>query len=156
MDVIEALKEGHRYEDVQKILTDIINKKDDGTYPVNAFVKDNETLWRVDCTKVKEQAKKLQSIISQEKIFVLEEDEFVDLLQYVNTHVDILLHNYANAISHRREPYVDMEEVRSYSVLWITINNLHLMYYGEEPDFSIPKGWRCVTGGESDDNKRSN
>ena len=139
MNVIKQnLLEIGRYDDVKTLLTEIVNSEWRGTYPVHAYVTDdNRTLWRVKCSDVKEQAQALIELIDSEEITT--RPDFQDLLQYVDTMRDIDLHNYANAISHKMKPDIDMEDIRVRSVTAYII--VCAIEDANEISCEIPKGW---------------
>jgi len=137
--VKNILKDAGRYEDVVGILKGIISDTE-YSYPVDAYViKTGETLWRVDGDIVRSEAEKLLRLI--EEGVAEENDSFMTLYEYINTHTNAKLHNYAIAISHRHEPDVDMEELRSWLVLWNLIICYHDTYV-VDTEWSVSEGWR--------------
>ena len=68
---------------------------------------------------------------------------FLALEAYVHTELDMMLHNYANSISHRMEPEEDMEEIRAWQVF---LSSIHHLMNPLDMDFTIPRGWRCQNG----------
>lgn len=134
------LKEAGRYDEIVDVLNNI-SKETDVSKPVNAFVDyDGKTKWRIDGKLLKYEASKFLQIISAEEITEkLDIDYFNELLQYIHTKSDTLLHNYAVSISHRNEPEIDMEYIRSVEILENLLYNLN-----DYKKWYIPDGWKKI------------
>lgn len=134
----DILKEANRYEDIRNILNNIIETLDDDmTYPVDAHIDDREIKWKVDGQLLIKEASNLLYLIDTENINCNNSsDDFLNLLQYVRTKGDRLLHNYAIDISHRSTPCTDMNEIRKWKILENLIHNI-----GGEL-WIIPDGWK--------------
>lgn len=134
------LMEANRYDDVMSIIRDIIvdNQR---SYPVNAFVKNNEIKWHVDGAHVRSEAHRLLYLICEDKC-IGSDDDFVNLSSYVESRTDMFLHNYAISISHRNEPDVDME----YTRCWEILDNLLRCWNIKDDEFEwdIPDGWKKI------------
>ena len=133
------MTEANRYHEVIGILNHIISEDLAYSIPVDAYTDSNgKTSWRVDGRVVTKEAKLLlQTIedeVDEESVFP---GSFESLEQYVHSHTNMLLHNYAVTISHRTVPNdMDMEVIRS----WLILDNL-LICFGSK-DWSIPDGWK--------------
>lgn len=142
-----VIEESGRLEEVINILKGIISDKE-SSYPVGAYVNDNnETVWRVNGETVRKEAVELLKVINQE-VEETEED-FYNLLQYVKTEADILLHNYSIAIAHRIDPDIDMEDARRYLIVENLIECWILKLAGNPITYSIPDGWKNQVSDES-------
>ena len=143
MKVLEVLKEAGRYEEVMDALKEI--KTDNVTLPVHPFIdSDNITKWRVECTKLAKQRDKLMELIEADVDIEAKDTENMDELQaYVETQRDMILHNYAISISHRKEPKENMEKARVWCIIASIIYETFSDYLDEEQTkFSIPDGWK--------------
>lgn len=135
----KKLTEALRYNQVTGILKYIISEDLAYSIPVDAYIDSSgKTSWRVDGRVVTKEAKLLlQTIeddVDEESVFP---GSFESLEQYVHSHTNMLLHNYAVTISHRTVPNdMDMEVIRS----WLILDNL-LICFGSK-DWSIPDGWK--------------
>lgn len=133
-----ALEKSNRYDDIIGIL-DEITKKNDASYPVNTFMDANgEARIRVDGNRVRNEAAELLKLINSDE-FDENNIKFPNLMEYVRTQSDTLLHNYAIQISHRIEPDIDMDIIRCWVILdniLICLNSGYLL-----DDWAIPSGW---------------
>ena len=137
-EIKKVLKEAGRYEDTLRILGEIINTNkvpDDApiaSYYVNS---DGELKCRVDGGLVRKEASALLNILIHEEDLDINVSH---LDEYITSATDIMLHNYAISISHKKEPNNDMEIIRSwlilYTMVWELNNGVALG--------SIPKGWK--------------
>lgn len=132
----DILKEANRYEDIKSILEKIISDDRRASHPVNAFVDEHgNTQWRVDAGLVREEAAELLSNIENDTKSGIKSN----LVEYTMTHSNMLLHNYAVHVSHRKEPKEDaMDEIRN----WLILENL-LMCWSDD-DWDIPDGWKKI------------
>lgn len=135
----DNLKEAKRYDEVVNILKNIISDNQ-SAYPVTAFVdNDGKTKWDVDGSLVKEEASRFLDVIENGETKQMSIDDFLYLTQVIHTETDMRLHNYAVAISHRSEPHIDMEQIRSYEILE------NLLYNLDDVDkWTIPDGWKKI------------
>lgn len=147
MTIKETLIEANRYEEVVNILESII-KDDQASYPLfGAFINQaGETRWRVEGEATRNEAKVILQLINDEiKYEKLENKNVENIHKFVNGTVEIRLYNYANEISHRKEPDEnDIEIIRQYQVLLTVIEYFHFDFIND-PDFGefeIPKGWK--------------
>ena len=133
------LIEANKYNEVKEILNNIVNLSNN-SYPVSPFVdEDGITKWNVDGTIIKNQAIELLNIIDNNLGFI--NKDFYYLWNYIHSQSDIKLHNYAVALSHRHEPYDDMDDIRT----WEILDNLIYCFSLDEEDtlnWSIPEGWK--------------
>lgn len=132
----DILMEANRYEDIKNILLNIICDNRRASHPVNAFIDDHGvTQWRVDANSVREEATHLLSDIEDGTQSGMKRN----LMEYVSTHSNMLLHNYAVHVSHKKEPEEDaMDEIRN----WLILDNL-LMCWSDD-DWDIPDGWKKI------------
>ena len=132
----EQLIDAGRYERINKILIGIMGNKDPEP-PVKAYVNDNDiTMWRIDGIKLASEAKDLYGKICDNKSTTdLTIDDYLNLLHFVETQADMLLHNYANSIMHRHKPKTKPGKIRSYLIL----DNMLFCLGG---DWKIPDGWK--------------
>lgn len=139
MIIKDVLKEAERYDEILNIIVNIASG-DESSFPVNAYKSGENTKWRVDGALVRKEAIELLQLIfkNEPNTDVENDDRFFNLLQYVETESDTLLHNYAVSISHRREPYIDMEIVRCWNIL------VNLLYNYYENTWDIPTGWKRI------------
>lgn len=142
-EVRSVIEEANRLDEIVDILEKII-ADNRSSYPVKAFVDQHGiTRWRVDGEDVRKEAAVLLGIIKGEGNIETDE-KFLNLLEYVTTHSDMLLHNYAIGITHRREPDVDMEECRRYLIIENMIECWHINLIGNPITYTIPDGWKKV------------
>ena len=125
-----------RYNSIIKILSDIKNITDPEP-PVNAYCNyDGITSWRVDGHKLRIEAADLyKRIQNNESAADLNPANYYNLLQVVKSDADNMLHNYANAIMHRKKPDGKPGLIRSYLVLEHMI-----ICIGKS--WIIPEGWK--------------
>ena len=142
MIISKILRDSGRYDDIIKIL-EKISMNNNYDFPVNAYVDDDgKTKWRVPGDDVRKGAVLLLSIINNNEAITEASDQYECLRHVVETSADIMLHNYANFLSHRIKPDDDMENIRAYQIL------SHLLFYiGNEEvmscgDFTVPVGWK--------------
>lgn len=137
-NVKNKLIESNKYDDIVEILNNIINDKI-SSYPVDPYIDDGDTKWRVDGDKVRTEAVKLLYTINNNTISEYSFDDFNELHQYVQTQTDMKLHNYAINISHNIEPLEDMNIIRS----WLILDNL-IINMADQCTFEwyIPDGWK--------------
>lgn len=145
----ETLIEAGRYEEIKKILKNIIFNIKDIQLPVNPFAGDGGKIqYYVKGCFVKEEAAKL-FIVLTEKEEIEMQCSLDNLFKYVHSYACILMHNYANMISHRKNPELDvsMEDIRC----WEILDNFLACYIAgllesEDEDgkyeWSIPDGWK--------------
>ena len=130
----KELIDAGRYEDILKVLNDIINSNL-SIYPVRPFVDvDFKVKTQVNYYFVKNEAKKLLNVIEKNE----ENDpcEFNNLLQVVNTKRHTLCNNYVVSLSHKKFPKIELEEIR----IWMTLENLIDNLYDDK--WNVPEGWR--------------
>lgn len=136
--MILELKKANRYEEVIAIINNIINDTI-SSYPLHMPYVDATcmTVWRVDGETVRMQAKILLELINSDSDGNTS-DDFTELGAYVHSTCDILLHNYAVAISHKNAPEIDMDDIRP----WEILDNL-ILCWGNNHDapWTIPNGW---------------
>ena len=142
MIISKILRDSGRYDDIIKIL-EKISMNNNYDFPVNAYVdNDNKTKWRVPGDDVRKGAVTLLSIIKNNEVITEASDQYECLRHVVETSADIMLHNYANFLSHRIKPIDDMENIRAYQILshlLFYIGNEEIMSWG---DFTVPVGWK--------------
>ena len=140
-DYAKVLKEAGRYDQVTDILVKIATGCNGYTYPVRPFIDDDFTSkWRVEGSSIRKQALRLlEIVVDGDEVKVIDEMSFTHISAYVESHADILLHNYAIHISHKIEPDVDMDEARNWLVLDNLIKCLHL-----PEEWTIPDGWKAT------------
>lgn len=146
----ESIIKAGRLNDIRNILCDIISETDRSSYPVDAFVDtDGQTKWRVDGESVRLEAREvLFQLLETNEI----KGRFDDLHQYLLSWVNMELHNYSIAISHRHDPSdgytptVDMEKIRSLLIIENCLCCLNLDPE-ESGEWSIPNGWKKLEGG---------
>ena len=103
MTIKDILKEGNRYEDVTDILNNFLQTSED-SYPVDCFAgEDGKASYRVDGPKTRDEALKLLEYIESEDQ-TDQTNNFNNLLRYIVSESDMMLHNYAISISHKKEP----------------------------------------------------
>lgn len=136
--MVKTLKDAGRYEEVINILKRIISDSSlNGTVPVDAFVdNDNRTVWRIDGKLIKEEAVAFLQLL-ENNCSIADPDEYFYLNRYVQTKHNMLLHNYATLISHRKNPEAkySIEVIRNWLCLGFLLDNL-----GDEDKY-IPMGW---------------
>ena len=135
-----TLIDGNRYEDIVNMLCEII-KTTCVDFPLHHPYIDNtnETHWRVNGEKVREQANLLLNLLENNSSGDTSED-FMCLRAYTNSKLEIYMINYAVAASHDIEPEHNIETIRQWSVL----NNL-IECWGEinkEIAWYIPETWK--------------
>lgn len=144
-----TLIEANRYEDIINILNNIIKSTPDASIPVNAFVaEDGKTKWEVDGKIVVEEAKILLQLISGEDTSGI--IDFKHLDQFVRTKTYTFLHNYAVAISHRKESNIDIDVIRSWEILDNLIINFEDIKKGDE--WHVPDGWKKIESDRDNSN----
>lgn len=111
-----------------------------GTLPVDAFVADDGTThWRVNAAFVRYEAITLLETIETETEKDKTEKDFWNLYQYVKSTSDMLLHNYAVSISHRKVPETNMDDIR----IWEILDNMLICWNLEDDEeWFIPDGWK--------------
>lgn len=136
------LEEADRLNDVLNILNNIISTLDSAPYPDYAFLdNDGITRWKVNGNMVKKAANDVIQLIYDENHPVENDDDFLNLHEYVRSHTYDLLHNYAISISHRVRPKIDIDDIRS----WLILNELILAICCHSlGTWRIPDGWRAV------------
>lgn len=147
----KELEDANRYKDVKTIITNIIKDPNlSGNYPVNPFRdEDGNTKWRVNGDLVKYEAYKLLSVIDgwYDEIDDITGKDFANLFQYITTESDRLLHSYVISLSHRHEPKIDMDVIRTWSIIDNMICHLDIHdINGEDDDrhWRIPEGWKRI------------
>ena len=141
----EEMERADKYDDVKEILTKIaMDDNISSEHQVSPFIdEDGETKWRIDGNKVRFEAYKLLYYLEGLHVSDVTGKDFSNLFQYVSTNTTMLLHNYAVSISHRHEPEIDMDLIRT----WLIIDNMLCCFDNpfDEPDngyWRIPDGWR--------------
>jgi len=90
--------------------------------------KNNVTQWRVDGITLRYQALQLKSILmlkmTDDEIELTNKNvnNYEELYWYFYSKAEILLHNYANEVSHHKIPSVNMQEARMYLAICSFIN----------------------------------
>lgn len=145
-DYAKVLKEAGRYDQVTDILVKIATGCNAYTYPVHPFIDDDfTTKWRVEGSSIRKQALRLlEIVVDKEDVKVIDEMSFTQISAYVESHADILLHNYAINVSHKIEPDVDMDEARNWLVLGSLIKGLHL-----PEEWAVSDGWKFISNDET-------
>lgn len=134
-----ALIEANRYNDVIELLSKI-SGLDDGSYPVGLFI-DDEGIAKcsISGSSISEEATRLLHIIGGTDFdYII--NGFVNLGKYVESETNILLHNYAVAISHGRTPDTGMDTIR----VWLVLDNLLACMDINDINWSVPKTWAKV------------
>lgn len=149
--IINALKEAGRYEEVTAILKDII-MSNAADYPVDLFIdKNGEPKTRISGSSLRLEASRLLNIINGEEVIKpgdITIHDIENLHNYVKTETEIWLHNYANLISHRRNPtdddsMVSMDEIRN----WQILNNLiYCLDIEDDEDYDVNTSWKVSKG----------
>ena len=147
-NIKRTLMEANRYEEVKDILINICTNSSllPLSCPVNAFVDENGvTQWRVNGDAVHKEACGLLNIIEDDDLVYddINLSSYSNLLQYVLSKSDMMIHNYAVFISHRDTPVDDMEVIRNWEILQNLILNL------ADKDWDIPDGWKKIYSDES-------
>lgn len=149
------LMEANRYRDVLDIILRIINSTQI-SYPVHAFAgKDGQVKHYVNGDSVREEARNLYNIIYKDGCAGTN-DDFTNLSEYVKSHSDDLLHNYAVAVSHRIESDINMEDVRSWEILDNLLMCWNIGGEDDEDEWYIPDGWKRITTSESKPKQENN
>ena len=135
----QQIVEAGRYDEILNIIQTLV-KKNHRSYPVNPFInKYHQTLWRVDGRSVFNESKIYVDFISSDECETLpHKDEIENFLLVIHTELEMRLHNYANSISHRTVPTVDMEQVRCLQIIQSSIDCLEFSDY----EWTIPVGWK--------------
>ena len=136
------LKEAHRYKAVINILNTIINESA-VSYPVKPFIHydtcgESYTKWRVDGSDVRKEAELCKQAIEQDDYGC--NNPCINLLVYVESKYNMMLHNYANSISHRHFPVIEMDNIRNWLCLGCVIE-----HFSDDMDLVIPTGWKRNT-----------
>ena len=134
--ILNDLCKTGRAVEIIRYLDIISNWRNHSDCPVHPFVNENgECQTHIPWEKAKDEADYLlKSLYSN----TINTEEYTYLERYVGDYLDMQLHNYANEISHRREPDPqNMEMIRMLSIIWDLLMN------GDDPDWGerIPKGW---------------
>ncbi len=150
MTIKEKLQESGRYEQIMEIVAKIA-VRNFGDVPVRLqYNSEMKPVSRVKISDVRTGLNLWLLLIGKEQVSGGNVAETLFALEaYVSTELDMMLHNYANSISHRTEPEEDMEEIRAWQVFLSSIHHLMNPWdpeYGTQTDFTIPKGWRCQNG----------
>lgn len=120
------LEKANRYDDVTKILFDII-LSDDQQFPVNPFVNnDKELICNINGNLVREEALRLLRLIANDKVDPSQIYIYPNLSHYISTKLNTLLHNYAVSVSLRNEPKENMETIRILCILENLIYSLDI------------------------------
>lgn len=142
MTIKQILENANRFEDVSDAINHIIFTIDDRSYPVNPIIRDNSITNRVDGKSIKEEATEFLKLINNPSDSIEDTiEKYENLLAYVESESDMMLHNYAISISHKREPHDDMELIR---VLLIIKSLIWWLNNDGDYEFDIPDGWKGV------------
>lgn len=143
MSVKTILIEAGRYDQVM----DILNKTtqlSDHSFPVNCYSDNGKASFRVDGSDVRNEAYNLIQGIETDAINTMVVDDFENLFQYVHSHTDMLLHNYAVNVSHgQSNPNPDMDNIRVWCILDNLIMCLGIQNCDDGWDWDIPDGWKA-------------
>ena len=141
MELKIELKNAGRYDEVANLLRMIAYTLKDEFYPIKPYADETgSTVWRIPGSSVREEALRLLIYIegNEEDQVLIKGFNFHNLDHYVMTHSDMLLHNYAVSISHRKDPEIDLEDIRSWCVLGSLIDSFDY----PKDEWIIPEGWR--------------
>ena len=134
----QILIDAGRYEGVSSILTNL-SILPGYQHPVSPYVKEDGTVsFDVLGVNLRNQASLLLRRLNGEQELGPVKD-YLDLSLYVQSILNMMLHNYANHISHRIEPDVDMEDVRTWAVLSNLIDELAFC----DEEWTIAEGWKA-------------
>lgn len=149
MSIKKILEEANRYNGVISIIESIISSCNTGTLPVKAFVtKQGTTEWRVSASMVNQEAIILLKTIEEEDEKSKSESDFSNLFQYIHSTTDMLLHNYAVSISHRKVPETNMDDIR----IWEILDNMLMCWdFEDDEEWYIPDGWKKVKDEDEDE-----
>lgn len=143
-NIKNVLEEANRYEDVISIINHIIKDYNALSYPVNPFIYKGSIKNSVDGKMVRKEASNILKSI-EENEYDLKSDDFLNLHRYVKSHANDLLHNFAVSISHRVDPIIDIDIIRSWMILDNLIDNLDIINnYDNDHRWYIPKGWMKI------------
>ena len=156
-----TIAEAGRLEEILSILNKIFSL-DGPDWPVDIEIDYENDHWsnRVNLRAVRDQIGSYLQYINYDDVADLYEDYDIadlkmhELLRFVNSELNMKLHNYANGLAHRRNvSYEDLEEIRAYSILSSSIEYFECGLFNELDEetnqesfhpFSIPEGWRKV------------
>lgn len=147
----ETLRESGRFETIKQILCDIA-KKTNSSIPVRVqFDSDYKPISRVEGEDVLRGIEVWYKCIETtgEDISDIEAKEMLALSAVVDSELEMRLHNYANSCSHRNVPdETVLEDIRAYSVLDSSLNNMIARFRDDLTDefipFSVPNGWKVA------------
>ena len=150
MTIKETIKAAGRYEQIMEIIAKIAIR-DVGDVPIMLqYNSEMKPVSRVKMSDVRTGLNLWLVLIGKEQVSGGNVTETLFALEaYASTELDMMLHNYANSISHRTEPEEDMEDIRAWQVFLSSIHHLMNPWdpeYGTQMDFTIPKGWRYQNG----------
>lgn len=146
MKIKEIIKETGRYEQIMEFL--IKELTSNASYAVRPFYKDYEIVKEISSADIHKGIKWFMYLIKKQEEEITEQyydDKLWALERRVSDYLDTLLHNYANAISHRHEgSKSDMETIRTLQVLYDVINFFMYDFTFEIDDeriLEIPVAW---------------
>lgn len=145
MTIKEKLQESGRYEQILEIIANICCIEDVDTPVRLHYDREGKVVNRVQMKDVRDGIKLWYQLLKKQIDEPIDSGERLDAFEaYVETNNDMMLHNYANEISHRKTPSIDMErDIRPWLVLWETVVHMINPFDcdGEVCPFSVASGW---------------
>lgn len=144
----ETLVEAGRYEQIVEILKKTIMTKQ-GNFPVGCYADEDGRVKRdVRGIDVRIEASQFMIAIEDNTIMDMIAEDFPNLDKYVHSTSDMLLHNYAVGIAHRKNhDENDAEKMRLWCILANLIDCMNIRDDDTE-GWYVPDGWKAVTNNQ--------
>lgn len=145
-ELIKANKYTDVISELNKVLTDThIN------YPVNMFIRDGKIQHDVYAIDVHNQIRELITTLSDEDttLKTISLINLDDLRIFADDKSNIMLHNYANALSHRRKEHLpSMTNIRTWNVIThlLSCASIYNEADCDTTEWTIPVGWYHING----------
>lgn len=131
------LEDANRYDDVVKILKYTLSSVHRNPAVGLYFDKDGNVRNDVDAKSIKLEVSIL--LLCIEGVLDYTQHDFTSLSVYITDMTNTLLHNYANSLTHKEEPNINIDTIRCCNI----INNLvDCIQAGIMENWTIPDGWK--------------
>lgn len=140
----DVLVNANKYDDVINLVNHIINDTSPN-YPVKLFrAHHGRYLMSLDGASVRTEAIMLLDILKADDsvLKTVCEAQLDDLKRYVRDTCHMILYNYANQISHRKQPSIkETTAIRTWNVLTNLFDQSDLWNEDDKEGYYIPDGW---------------
>lgn len=137
---IEVIRDSGRLEEVLEMVVAIATRE--ASFPCDPYMRREEWITHISMDDVRSNIRMWLRAITRE---VTESIDLEFLYAYVDSQLNMKLHNYAVDISHREQPSdEEMETIRELSTLWESIVYLQNPFDvdGNIVEMDIPSGWK--------------